>query len=592
MAKKYPTEWNLSLLYKSPKDPAIEKDMREIELQASSFRKKYAAKTDWLNDERRLAKALAEYERVFALVSGSKPGLYFWLQKQIDTQNNAAEASLNKYFERLTKAGNELLFFELALGTLERTVQRAYLKSDVLKESQYFLERLFKRSKYNLSEKEERILALKAMPSHALWTQGVRKLISKQTVRLKDRDIPFEEALLGAIQNPRTAERRAQYAACMQVLKNASDFAESELNAVVIDKKIDDELRGFAAPYDATILNYENDRSSVLALVDTVTKHFKIAHRFYEVKRKLLGLGVLTQADRAAEIGKNSKKITFENAYATVKKSFDAAHPRYGEILEEMRHNGQLDIYPRRGKVGGAFQMSEIGVPSYILLNQMDDFRSLTTFAHEMGHAIHSERSKQNRPLYQHYTISTAETASTFFEGLVFDDIFATLSEKEKIVALHDKIQDSVATIFRQIAFFNYEKDLHARIRTEGALSKEEMATLFNEHVAAYMGPKVRHEEDDGYFFVHVSHFRSFFYVYSYAYGELISKALLRIYRQDPAFVEKIDQFLSAGGSASPEAIFTSIGIDVKDPNFFRTGLKTIEDDVSTLEKLVAKTKR
>lgn len=224
-----------------------------------------------------------------------------------------------------------------------------------------------------------------------------------------------------------------------------------------------------------------------------------------------------------------------------------------------------------------------------VLLNHVDDMRSLETLAHEMGHAIHSERSKTQRPLYQDYSTATAETASTFFEGLVFEKVFDSLPERDKIAALHDKIAGDVATIFRQIAFFNFEKELHTRVRAEGFLSKEAIAQLLNKHMRAYIGNNLSLTEQDGYFFVAVGHFRMFFYVYSYAYGQLISSSLRALYKAGKLTAEDIDKFLCAGGSNTPENIFASIGVDVTKPSFFKAGLDAVEADIALLESLVKK---
>ncbi len=161
------------------------------------------------------------------------------------------------------------------------------------------------------------------------------------------------------------------------------------------------------------------------------------------------------------------------------------------------------------------------------------------------------------------------------------------LSPKEQLIALHDKIASSINTIFRQIACFNFELDLHNSIRDKGSLSKEEIAALMNKHMAAYLGPVFSMQEDDGYFFVYWSHVRRFFYVYSYAFGEIVSSALYQMYKKDNSFKEKVKQFLSMGGSDSPENIFKSIGIDVTKPEFFEEGLKKIEKDIDTLESLL-----
>ena len=376
----------------------------------------------------------------------------------------------------------------------------------------------------------------------------------------------------------------------MEKLQSISNFAESELNAVVLNKKINDELRGFKHPYSATILGYENDEKSVLNLVQTVTGNFPIAQRFYRLKAKMMGLSTLSYADRAAQVGKVHKKISFEKACVMLGEVLESIDTEYKDIFERMIERGQIDVYPKKGKSGGAYCSHGIELPTMVLLNHTDDMRSFTTLAHEMGHAIHSEMSKSQSPLYEGYSTAVAETASTFFEQLAFEELFKKLTDQEKITALHDKINDDVSTIFRQITFFNFELELHSLIREKGSLSHQEIASLLNKHTAAYMGSSVKLEDIDGYFFAEVSHFRRFFYVYSYAYGQLISKSLVRLYQKDLSYAGKIKEFLKAGGSKTPEQIFKDIGIDVMRPSFFEEGLKGIEEDIKKLERLVRKT--
>ncbi len=191
--------------------------------------------------------------------------------------------------------------------------------------------------------------------------------------------------------------------------------------------------------------------------------------------------------------------------------------------------------------------------------------------------------------MYCHYSTSMAETASTLFEAIAFEAVFDKLSDKEKVIALQEKINDEISTIIRQIACFNFEKDIHETIRKEGFVGAERLALMHNKNMSAYLGPIFDMEIDDGYRFVQWSHIRRFFYVYSYAYGMLVSKALLRRYKQDKSFWKKIEQFLSAGGKDSPENILKEIGIDVSKPSFWKEGLKEIEDDITKLEKLTKK---
>ncbi len=583
---KMQTKWNLGLLYQNAQDPQIARDLKAAQQAYVAFAEKYRGREDYLSDEQALALALADYEKLSDL-DLEKPLLYFSYRQSLDSADKEVEAQVNLLSEQASKNGNLIAFFTLALGQIKPEKQEQFLQSKLLAPYRYFLQQIFAESKHFLSEPEEKLLNLLSLPASQLWVQGNEKALASLELRWQGKKIALPEAM-GRLSTLPTRERRALGELINESLKSSAHFAESELNALVIGKKIRDELRGYAQPYSATVLGYENEPETVENLVKTVTEHFPLAHRFYKLKAKLLKQKTLVYADRSARVGRVERPIPFPRAVELVRRAFARISSDYSAVLDEFLQNGQIDVLPRKGKHGGAFCSSYGHLPTFILLNHTPDFRSVTTLAHELGHAIHWRLSAAAQPpLYRDHSTATAEVASTLFENFVFDEILPTLSPAERVIALHDKLNDSVSTIFRQIACFNFELELHQTIRARGSLAKEEIAKLMNKHMQAYLGPKFKLTEADGYFFVNWSHLRNFFYVYSYAFGELVSSALYARYQTDNNFEQKIRQFLSAGGSASPEEIFGQIGIDVREPQFFRTGLEKISTDLDRLESLI-----
>ena len=579
------TEWNLSLLYKDLKDSRIERDQRQANKAVAAFVKKYSKNKKYLKSVTSLASALAEYEKLIELPA-SRSSHYVWLRKELNVEDKAADALAAKLDERGTKRGNTILFFTLELGKIPKNLQKKFLATPVLERYRYWLKQLFEHAKYNLSEPEEKIVSLLGSVSYDRWVQATENILGKKTVRFGGKTIPLPEAQ-AMVQNLPTEKRRKLYGNIRDIYESVSDVAESEINAIYTNKKIQDELRGFKTPSEATILAYQNDPKSILAMVDAVTKKESISHRFYEVKRKLLKEKGLTYADRAAHVGEIKTRVPFEKAVSIVRETFGELDPKYADIFDRLLNGGQVDVQPKKGKSGGAFCSSDVTVPTYVMLNHVDNFESLKTLAHEMGHAIHAERAKSQHPLYQGHPISTAETASTFFETAALNRIVELLPEEERVIALHDIVQDNIATVFRQIACFRFEQALHEEIRRDGYVPKERIADLLNKEMGSYLGPVVRLEREDGYSFVQWSHIRRYFYVYTYAYGQLISRALHEKLAENPRFIDKVDAFLSAGESASPYDIFKSCGLDTKKPDIFIEGLKGIERDVAELERLV-----
>lgn len=590
---KLPT-WDFSDLYTGPTDPKLDADIQNISEVCRKFSKKYKDSVDYLQEDEEGAKALLEalkdWETLTEDVGTARPLWYLQNLQSIESNNPAISAKLGLLEPKATAAMNEVLFFSLKLGKLSLEWQNKLLSDNRFIHFKYFLERLFISAKHNLTEDAEKVYNLLSRPSYTLWVEGFEKLLNEQTVTFKGKTMPLAKALSQVHQLP-TADRRKLNDMCMQKLSTISYFAEQELNAVFTTKKINDELRGFTKPYSETIIGYENDEKSIENLVKVVSDNFPVAHRFFKLKAKLLKLKKLEYCDRAVGVAKKQKVIEFDEAVEILKTAFGKANPRYVEILEMMLKNKKIDAPSRVGKRGGAYCWGGSTVPTVVLLNYVPSVDAVMTFAHEMGHAIHTEFSKKPSALYEHYTISVAEVASTFFENLAFQEVFSKMTDTEKVYALYDRIADDIQTIFRQIACFNFELDLHNQIRAKGALTAKDIGASHNTQMSRYLGPAVKMKESDGFFFEPWSHIRNFFYVYSYAYGQLISKALYSECKKDASFYKKVDQFLEAGKTMSPDQIFQSIGINTLDPKFFESGIKSIEEDITTLEKLMKKNK-
>jgi oligoendopeptidase F len=425
-----------------------------------------------------------------------------------------------------------------------------------------------------------------------MWTSGNARLLNSQFIIWKNKKVSLPEARKMAVNSKSFDERYKIHGLINEALKSVAHFSEAEINAIVTNKKIDDELRNYSKPYHSTVRSYRNEIEVVETLVSVVTKSFSLSQKYYSLKKQLLRRKVLMYPDRAVKSSEVKVKFTFDASYKKLCEIFGKIDSKYPEILTRYFENGQYDVYPKIGKRGGAYCRFGRTNPVMVFLNHTDDFHSFGTYAHEMGHAFHSEFSRKQSKLYYQYSTALAETASTLFESIAFNEVLKDLPKSQQIAALESKLDDEMAKIFRQIACFNFESDIHESVRKNGFISKEELAKLHNKNMLDYLGKSFKLTEDDGYFFVEWSHLRYFFYVYSYAYGLLVSKALLGKYKADPSFWSKIEQFLSSGGNGSPEEILMNIGIDVKNPEFFKEGLKEVEADILLLEKLVKESKK
>jgi oligoendopeptidase F len=264
---------------------------------------------------------------------------------------------------------------------------------------------------------------------------------------------------------------------------------------------------------------------------------------------------------------------------------------KFGAVFAGFIKNGQIDAYPSKGKDSGAFCIHHLMTqPTYILLNHTNKLHDVLTIAHELGHGINNELIRERQHALDFGTpTSTAEVASTFMEDFVLEEIIHSADDELRLAIMMQKLNDDVSSIFRQVACYRFEQELHKEFRASGYLSKEEIGELFQKHMAAYMGKAVEQSAGSENWWVYWNHIRYFFYVYSYASGLLISKSLQNSVKKDPAFIIKVKEFLSAGLSESPKNIFGRLGIDIVDKRFWDRGLDEVEKLLDETEQLAKK---
>lgn len=583
---KYKVVWDLAnLYYKNAKDPQIEKDISTTEKLYKGFRIKWHG-TDFTSSEEALVEALAHYEKLLGTPSIARPGRYFSLRQSLNVNDQEADRALAQIEKRLRKAGDQIIFFRLKLGKLSKEDQKRVLSYKNLERFRYYLDSIFAAAKHDLTEPEEKIVRLKARTSSVMWFDAVEKIISNRQVIFKGKDMAIPEALENIDLLP-IKDRIKLWDLIMTEMKQIGEVAEHEMNAIISDARGEDEIRGFKKPYSATALSYEHDEKSIESLVQAVSdKGFKLSQKFYKLKAKYHKVNKLHYTDKYRSIG-DELSITFEESMRICRDVFYGLKKEYGEIFDEMLRNGKIDVFPKKGKRGGAFMSSDVGQPTHVFLNHVANFKSLETLAHEMGHAIHAYRSSVNSPLYNGFSTVTAETASTLFENLVFDAVYRQVPDKDKMILLHDRITRDISTIERQIAFFNCELEIHHTIHDKGVMSNEELANCMYRHLRSYLGSAVDVTKEDGYSYVYIPHLRYGFYVYSYAFGLLMSTLMSAKYKEDNSYIEEIDKFLSAGSSDTVVNIFKSIDIDTTQEDTFLKALENQARDIATFEKFV-----
>ena len=364
-------------------------------------------------------------------------------------------------------------------------------------------------------------------------------------------------------------------------------------NTLALDKANSDRRRGYHSWISSRNLSNKASDDVVEALISTVTGNYALVARHYELKRALLGFEELYDYDRYAPLNlKESEQFyAWEQAREIVLGAFDNFNPRMKIVAQRFFDDNWIHAPVLPNKRGGAFAASTVASANpYVFLNYLGDTRDVTTLAHELGHGIHMYLSGKESGLFALYTpLTTAEMASTFAEMLVFQDLMTAEDDQEvKLSMLTEKIEDTFATVFRQVSMNRFEDKMHTARRGEGELTAERFNELWLETQRDMFGNSVTITEEYGSWWSYVPHFlHTPGYVYAYSFGELLVLALYRMYQDDgESFVPKYLDLLAAGDSDYPDRLLAKIGVDINDPGFWQKGIDVIEDWIGRAERL------
>ena len=323
-----------------------------------------------------------------------------------------------------------------------------------------------------------------------------------------------------------------------------------------------------------------------------MVSRYDLAHRFYSLKRELLGLGEMMDYDRYAPVGEADVFYSWGQAKEIVVDAYSTFSPTLGKIVTRFFDESWIDAPAVPGKRSGAFSHGAVpSVHPYILMNYTGRARDVQTLAHELGHGVHQFLAREQGVFHADTPLTTAETASVFGEMLTFQSLLAKQADpKNKLAMLVSKIDDSMATVFRQITMNRFEDAIHSHRRNKGELSVSDFSQHWISTQQQMFGDSVTLGDHYKMWWAYIPHFlHTPGYVYAYAFGELLVLALYSEYqRQGEQFSSKYTDLLAAGGSDYPHILVSKLGVDLNDPNFWQGGLKEIEKLISQAETLAS----
>ncbi len=575
--------WNLSEFYSSLKDKTIFSDIELLKKKVNKFSKDYKGKLNLLK-RKKLVSSIEDYEEIEEISQKLKSYAYLvYCTDQLDKDRS-------KFFqfieETVLDIYKDVIFFGIELNKLKEK------KISVFKNTKYenWIINHKKFRKFQKSETVEKLLIEKSVTSSSAWIRFFDQTMTRLKFKFNSKSLT-ETQILGLLSSPKKSVRKDAALVFGKTLKENIHSFSFIFNTISKDLDIEKKIRGFEYSESSRHLNNQIDKSDIDSLVQTTTDNYQpICHRYYRYKSKYFEGSKLNFWDRNAPYpGSNETKINWLEAKEIVVSSYSDFDKRFGKIVKLFFDESWIDAKISKGKTSGAF--SHPTVPSCnpkILLNFQGKIRDVMTLAHELGHGIHQYLANRNGVLLADTPLTLAETASVFGEMLTFKSLLKkskTVSEKKFL--LRSKIEDMLNTVFRQIAFFKFERELHFE-RSRSELSDEKICEIWMRTQRESLGKHVNLTNDYKYFWAYIPHFiHSPFYVYAYAFGDCLVNSLYSKYENgDKEFNEKYFSLLKSGGSIPYTMHLKKFNLDPKNKNFWQLGMDLIKNLMDDLEKL------
>jgi oligoendopeptidase F len=596
--------WDLEALLDGDGEAGVEPRFQGALSRAQAFAERYAGKLAEL-DSPGLRGAMEELAALQELVG--RAGTYAALRFATDTATPANGALLQLVQERSTAIETTLLFFELEWAALSDERAEELLQGDGLDFCRHHLRNVRRYREHLLSEPEEKILAEKALSGASAWMRLFEELTSAIAVELPaagdsrkgsggEVDKVALDVALSRLMLPDRELRRTSAEAITAALTPGLRTRAFLFNTLLVDKATDDRLRRYPHWLAARNLANEASDESVQALISAVRGRYEIPRRWYRLKARLLGIDHLADYDRMAAVTEDDITFSFTQAREIVLDCYSSFSPELGALAQRFFDERHIDAPVRPAKRGGAFCAA--GVPAvypYVMLNFTARRRDVLTLAHELGHGVHFALAAPQGIFHQPTPLTLAETASVFGETIVFRRLLEEdTTPASRLALLAESLEDTIATVFRQVAMNRFEDLVHTERREQGELAVHRLGELWRSSQEELLGDSV--ELTDGYscWWSYIPHFIGTpGYVYAYAYGQLLALSVYERYLQvGEELVPRYLELLAAGGSRSPEQLGEIVGIDLADPGFWEAGLDLVERQLEAAEAAALATGR
>jgi oligoendopeptidase F len=582
--------WSLADLFPGANSPELEAAFQQLDALVTAFEGVRAS----LRANMPAAEFMGLIHQVEQITElSSQVGAFASLLFAGDTQDQSAQSLMARVQQFGAVLANRTLFFSLWWkGLSDAEAERLMQASG---DYRYWLEEMRHFKPYTLAEAEEKIINIKDVTGvsalQMLYDSITNRYVFKVTVDGEEKEMTRGE-LMTLAHSPRPELRAAAYQELYRVYGDDGSILGQMYQTIVRDWRNEQvDLRGFATPISARNLVNDIPDGVVETLLNVAQRNTGIFQRFFQLKARWLGVERLRRYDIYAPVAESDKEYSFGQSATMVLDSFQQFDPRLAELAERVFAEGHLDSEVRRGKRGGAFcaSVSPKFTP-WVLTNYQGKASDMATLAHELGHAIHSMLASEHAIFTFHASLPLAETASTFGEMMLVDSLLATETDEDvRRDLLFRQVDDAYATIQRQSFFALFERQAHEMI--QNGASVDELAAAYLENLKAQFGDAVDVSDEFRWEWVSIPHiYQVPFYVYAYAFGQLLVFSLYQQYQQEgESFKPRYLNILSTGGSAAPVQVLADAGIDITSDAFWQGGFDVIDGLVKRLEAIPVK---
>ncbi|MEM1386610.1 MAG: M3 family oligoendopeptidase [Pseudomonadota bacterium] len=581
-------EWDLSDLYAGPDAAELAADMEWLEGECAAFAADYEGKLETLDAAAMLT--CVERNEKISQVSGrimSFAGLRYYQQ----TTDAERAKFLSDAQDKLTAFSAPLVFFSLELNRLSDAHLDGLLQANAdLARYRPVFRRLRALRPYQLSDELERFLHDNSVVGSSAWNKLFDEWIAGLSFDVDDETHGIEGTLNFLTDPDRTMREAAAHELARVFGENIKLFARVH-NTLAKEKEIEDRWRKLPSPQHGRHLSNDVEPEVVEALRNAVVAAYpKLSHRYYELKRKWLGLDTLQVWDRNAPLPmEENRLVDWPSAQKLVLDAYAGFDPKMADLAQPFFDKGWIDAGVKPGKAPGAFAHPTVtNVHPYVMLNYLGKPRDVMTLAHELGHGVHQVLAADQGEMLSSTPLTLAETASVFGEMLTFRKLLDEAADPEaKKILLAGKVEDMINTVVRQIAFYDFECKLHDA-RRGGELTPDDINALWMSVQGESLGPAFTFMDGYETFWAYIPHFvHSPFYVYAYAFGDGLVNALYAVYQEGGAgFQDKYFEMLKAGGSKHHSDLLAPFGLDASDPKFWDKGLSMISGFIDELEAM------